>query len=169
MRVNCVALLSNKVSRVILIAAFCVGASASALAFTPTEAQRQACTPDAFRLCGSEIPDISRVTACMIAKKASLSAPCRAVFAAASGDKTTRVQHHARESHTAYKYRHHERRIHSAYEHHHHRHAVRSAHEHHHHRHHTHWAEAHAHHHSRHWHRYAYNHSTHAHHRWAGR
>lgn len=168
MRVNCVALLSSKVSRVILFAAFCVGASASALAFTPTEAQRQACTPDAFRLCGSEIPDIGRVTACMTAKKASLSAPCRAVFAAAAGDKAV-PQHHEREIRTAYVHRHHERKIHSAYEHHHHRHAVRSAYEQRHHKHHAHWAHAHAHHHSKHWHRYAYNHSAHAHHRWAGR
>lgn len=142
MRVNCVALLSGKVSRVVLIAAFCIGASASAFAFTPTQAQREACTPDAFRLCGSEIPDIGRVTACMIAKKASLSPACRAVFAAAAGEKATH-RSHEREIRTAYEHRHHS--------------------------HHLHWTHAQARHHSKHWHRYAYNRTTHAHHRWAGR
>jgi hypothetical protein len=44
-------------------------------AYTPEE--QQACQPDAFRLCGSEIPDVDRVTACMVAKKAQLSPQCR--------------------------------------------------------------------------------------------
>jgi hypothetical protein len=38
------------------------------------------CTGDAFRLCSSEIPDVSRVTACMMQRRASLSAGCRAVM-----------------------------------------------------------------------------------------
>jgi hypothetical protein len=45
-----------------------------------TESERAACAPDVFRLCGSEIPDVDRIIACMKAKKASLSAPCRVVF-----------------------------------------------------------------------------------------
>src|SRR4051795_11990842 len=44
-------------------------------AYTPE--QQQACTPDAFRLCGSEIPDVERVTACMIRQRAQLSPECR--------------------------------------------------------------------------------------------
>jgi hypothetical protein len=47
-------------------------------AYTPEE--QQACQPDAFRLCGSEIPDVDRVTACMVAKKAQLSPQCRVFF-----------------------------------------------------------------------------------------
>jgi hypothetical protein len=47
---------------------------------TYTPEQEQACTGDAFRLCSSEIPDVSRVTACMVAKKSQLSPPCRAQF-----------------------------------------------------------------------------------------
>ena len=47
---------------------------------TYTPEQEQACTGDAFRLCSSEIPDISRVTACMVAKKSQLSPPCRVQF-----------------------------------------------------------------------------------------
>ena len=38
------------------------------------------CTGDAFRLCGSEIPNIERITACMIKQRASLSTGCRAVM-----------------------------------------------------------------------------------------
>src|ERR1700750_2077400 len=47
-------------------------------AYTPEE--QQACQPDAFRLCSSEIPDVDRVTACMVAKKSQLSPQCRAFF-----------------------------------------------------------------------------------------
>ena len=45
-----------------------------------TAEQEQACTGDAFRLCSSEIPNVDRVTACMVAKKSQLSPPCRAQF-----------------------------------------------------------------------------------------
>jgi hypothetical protein len=54
--------------------------STSAHAYTQEE--QQACQPDAFRLCGSEIPDVDRITACMIAKKAQLSPQCRQFFRA---------------------------------------------------------------------------------------
>ena len=37
-----------------------------ATGFAYTGDQEQACTSDAFRLCGSEIPDVPRVTACMV-------------------------------------------------------------------------------------------------------
>jgi hypothetical protein len=47
-------------------------------AYTPEE--QQACQPDAFRLCSSEIPDIDRVTACMVAKKSQLSPECQRFF-----------------------------------------------------------------------------------------
>ena len=47
-------------------------------AYTPE--QQQACSPDAFRLCNAEIPDVDRVTACMIRNKSQLSPPCRAFF-----------------------------------------------------------------------------------------
>lgn len=47
-------------------------------AYTPE--QQQACTGDAFRLCSSDIPDVERVTACMIRNKSQLSPPCRAQF-----------------------------------------------------------------------------------------
>ena len=39
-----------------------------------------ACENDAMRLCGDAIPDVDRVTACMIAKQSQLSDGCRSVF-----------------------------------------------------------------------------------------
>ena len=52
--------------------------SSAAYAYTPE--QQQACTPDAFRLCSDAIPDVDRVTACMIARKSQLSPGCRVYF-----------------------------------------------------------------------------------------
>jgi hypothetical protein len=47
-------------------------------AYTPEE--QAACQPDAFRLCGSEIPNIDRVKACMVARRAQLSPECKRYF-----------------------------------------------------------------------------------------
>ena len=52
--------------------------SSPSFAFT-AEAQRQ-CTGDAFRLCSSEIPNISRITACMVKNRSQVSPGCRAVM-----------------------------------------------------------------------------------------
>src|SRR3978361_1031785 len=52
--------------------------SGAAYAYTPEE--QQACSPDAFRLCGDAIPDVDRVTACMIRKRAELRPGCRVYF-----------------------------------------------------------------------------------------
>ena len=49
-----------------------------ASAYTPE--QQQACTPDAMRLCGEYVPDVERITACMIARKSELSPECRRFF-----------------------------------------------------------------------------------------
>jgi hypothetical protein len=42
-----------------------------------TPEQRQACTPDAIRLCSDFIPDVPKITKCMKAKYKELSEPCR--------------------------------------------------------------------------------------------
>jgi hypothetical protein len=47
-----------------------------------TAEQEQLCTGDAMRLCSSEIPDVERVTACMVRQRAALSEGCRSVFRA---------------------------------------------------------------------------------------
>jgi hypothetical protein len=63
----------------VALAALIVAAIPSAShAYTPEE--QAACQPDAFRLCGSEIPDIERVKACMVAKRAQLSPECKRFF-----------------------------------------------------------------------------------------
>jgi hypothetical protein len=54
--------------------------SGAAQAYTPE--QQQACSGDAFRLCGPEIPDVDRVTVCMIRNRSLLSPGCRAYFRA---------------------------------------------------------------------------------------
>lgn len=47
-------------------------------AYTPEE--QQACSDDAFRLCSAAIPDVDRVTACMVQNKSRLSPGCRVFF-----------------------------------------------------------------------------------------
>jgi len=46
-----------------------------------TPEARQACTPDAMRLCSDFIPDVAKVTHCMMAKRGQLSAACRTAMA----------------------------------------------------------------------------------------
>ena len=48
--------------------------------FAYTQEQQQLCSGDAMRLCSSEIPDVERVTACMVAKRSQLSDGCKSVF-----------------------------------------------------------------------------------------
>lgn len=59
-------------------------------AYTPD--QQQACTPDAFRLCSPEIPDVDRITACMIRNKAQLSPACRVFFRPEPREASERVE-----------------------------------------------------------------------------
>src|SRR5215207_5024639 len=49
-----------------------------------TQAQRDACTGDAMRLCGEFIPDPGRTGACLNSKRAQLSPACKAVFGGSS-------------------------------------------------------------------------------------
>jgi hypothetical protein len=77
-----------------LMLAFAVSISAlsstSSFAFS-AEAQ-QMCTGDAFRLCSSEIPNIPKITACMVKNRANLSAGCRSVMdREASAQKSNKV------------------------------------------------------------------------------
>ncbi len=56
-----------------------------ALTQTPALAQgsdqdREACTPDVFRLCGAYIPDSDRIVACLRGNPGALSPACRAVM-----------------------------------------------------------------------------------------
>jgi hypothetical protein len=49
-----------------------------------TDAQREACSGDAMRLCPEFIPDVNKVTACMKQKRSQLSPACRQVMAGGS-------------------------------------------------------------------------------------
>jgi hypothetical protein len=61
----------------LLLAQFAAG-FASAEPGTPE--QKRACTPDVYRLCPGEIPNVRAITACLRRQKASLSEAWRAVF-----------------------------------------------------------------------------------------
>ena len=60
--------------------------TAALLALRPTQSfafsaeAQQMCTGDAFRLCSSEIPNIPKITACMVKHRAELSVGCRTVM-----------------------------------------------------------------------------------------
>jgi hypothetical protein len=45
-----------------------------------TQQEQQMCTGDAMRLCGEYIPNVDRITACMVSKHDHLSEGCKAVF-----------------------------------------------------------------------------------------
>lgn len=57
-----------------------IGSGASLAQERGTQAQREACTPDAFRLCGQYIPDSSRIESCLRDAGPRLSPACYAVF-----------------------------------------------------------------------------------------
>jgi hypothetical protein len=57
-----------------------LAASGAAHAQQGTPEQRRACTPDVYRLCAGEIPNVRAITSCLRRQKARLSPPCAAVF-----------------------------------------------------------------------------------------
>jgi hypothetical protein len=66
----------------------------NAPAIRPTKgAQNDRITPKdaAFRLCSSEIPNIPKITACMIKHRADLSPGCRAVMDRDMSQKSNKV------------------------------------------------------------------------------
>ncbi|MDB5639596.1 MAG: hypothetical protein JWP51_4504 [Bradyrhizobium sp.] len=69
-----------RASRANLALALTLFTSGAALADIATPEQKKACTPDVYRLCAGEIPNVRAITACLRRQKASLSEACRAVF-----------------------------------------------------------------------------------------
>jgi hypothetical protein len=59
---------------------FTLFAAGSASADIATPEQKRACTPDVYRLCAGEIPNVRAITACLRRQKSNLSDACRAVF-----------------------------------------------------------------------------------------
>ena len=45
-----------------------------------TSEQRRACTPDVYRLCAGEIPNVRAITACLVRQRGNLSPACRAAM-----------------------------------------------------------------------------------------
>jgi len=80
--------LRNVQRAAVFVAAGLALAPSANASFTVTTGRRIACTPDVLRLCSSEIPNVSHIIACMLAKKASLSPACRTVFDAALANRT---------------------------------------------------------------------------------
>ena len=64
----------------VLAIALSVSTLSATSSFAYTAEAQQMCTSDAFRLCSSEIPNIPKITACMIKHRADLSPGCRAVM-----------------------------------------------------------------------------------------
>ncbi len=59
--------------------------AASAQEYRGTMEQQIACTPDVFRLCCEQVPDVNRIVACLRQNTDRLSGPCRAVFDSNAG------------------------------------------------------------------------------------
>ncbi|MEH2613794.1 hypothetical protein [Bradyrhizobium sp. AZCC 1693] len=74
-----------RTQRIVLGLAIAIGgtgaiAPASSQEYRGTWEQQMACTPDVWRLCGDQIPDVSRIVACLRQNTPQLSSNCRAVF-----------------------------------------------------------------------------------------
>jgi hypothetical protein len=69
--------LATRANLALALTLFTTGA---ALADIATPEQKKACTPDVYRLCPGEIPNVRAITACLRRQRASLSDACRAVF-----------------------------------------------------------------------------------------
>ncbi|MDF0582713.1 hypothetical protein [Bradyrhizobium yuanmingense] len=54
--------------------------AAFAQEYRGTMEQQMACTPDVWRLCSDQIPDVNRIVACLQQNTPQLSSGCRAVF-----------------------------------------------------------------------------------------
>jgi hypothetical protein len=64
---------------------------AAGQSFAYTLEAQQMCTGDAFRLCATEIPDIPKITACMVKHRADLSPGCRSVMDRGMAQKSSAV------------------------------------------------------------------------------
>jgi hypothetical protein len=84
-----------------LAALLVAGSPAWAEDYRGTEQQRVACTPDVFRLCSWEIPNVDRIIACLRREKSQLSASCRQVFETEATASRAPGPHHIPQHHFA--------------------------------------------------------------------
>jgi hypothetical protein len=80
MSANLVAFSTSRRIAVALGLAFSVASVSTAFAYEGTPEQRRACTPDVYRLCAGEIPNVRAITACLMRQKGNLSPACRAAM-----------------------------------------------------------------------------------------
>jgi hypothetical protein len=72
--------------RIVLSLALAIGSvgalqsTAFAQEYRGTWEQQMACTPDVWRLCSDQVPDVGRITACLRQNTPQLSNNCRSVF-----------------------------------------------------------------------------------------
>ena len=64
----------------VAIAGIGAATSASSQEHRGTWEQQMACTPDVWRLCGEQVPDVGRIVSCLRQNTPQLSNGCRAVF-----------------------------------------------------------------------------------------
>jgi hypothetical protein len=71
-----------RTQRIVLGLAIAIGGVAPALSqeYRGTWEQQMACTPDVWRLCSDQVPDVGRIVACLRQNAPQLSTNCRAVF-----------------------------------------------------------------------------------------
>lgn len=73
-----------RTGRIVLSVALSIGGivaqGAQAQEYRGTMEQQMACTPDVWRLCSDQIPDVNRIVACLRQNTPQLSNGCRAVF-----------------------------------------------------------------------------------------
>ena len=79
---------SRSVVRNLLAVAMVIALSSTAALAIGTEEERAACTPDVFRLCSSEIPNVPGIIACLKKQKPNLSDGCRTAVNNEEGKKT---------------------------------------------------------------------------------
>src|ERR1700752_1350287 len=80
-----------RMQRIVLICVLSIAASGAAWSQENrgTPEQQMACTPDVWRLCSDQIPDVGRIVACLRANSSQLSANCRVAFEANEGGPPT--------------------------------------------------------------------------------
>lgn len=77
------ALFAKSINRTRIASAFGIFVSlvtASSAFALGTPEQRRACTPDVYRLCAGEIPNVRAIIACLQRQKGNLSPACRSAM-----------------------------------------------------------------------------------------
>ncbi len=80
-----------RMQRIVLTCVLSIAATGAAWSeeYRGTWEQQAACTPDVWRLCSDQIPDVGRIVACLRSNTPSLSNNCRAVFESNASGPTT--------------------------------------------------------------------------------